>query len=248
MSEYYRFSDNPNIISTYTPLFGCFNDIFSCFVGMFCPSCLFGIIYKKANFGKCWIGCLKLSFLQFIINFFFSSILFSIEWDLLLSPQYTFSENKKECISQNPSCVDLNEYNSNLTYLQNNNCTLPSNITICNCSKQVLYEECHYNKDSLKQDFYLCSVMISILSIINILVFFCCMGSFLGHYRNKISHKYNILYNSKNNFLLYCLPCTSSCALCQEYQTVRMLETIYPTKPTNNLNNPPPSKITNVQF
>ena len=57
------------------------------------------------------------------------------------------------------------------------------------------------------------------------------MGLFLGHYRTKISYKYNILNNNRYNFLIHCIPFTNQCALCQEYNTIESIEAVKPLIP-----------------
>ena len=59
------------------------------------------------------------------------------------------------------------------------------------------------------------------------------MGLFLGYYRNEISHKYNILYNSRYNFFIHCNPFTNLCALCQEYNSIKRIEDILPINPVS---------------
>ena len=46
-------------------------------------------------------------------------------------------------------------------------------------------------------------------------------GCFYGHYRTKISQKYNILHNSRYDFCIHFIPCVHQLALCQEYKAVQ---------------------------
>ena len=48
----------------YEKLFNCFDDMYSCLVGLFFPSCLFGDTYEKAGYGNCLTGFLKMFSLQ----------------------------------------------------------------------------------------------------------------------------------------------------------------------------------------
>ena len=71
MEPYYKFTGNDY---KFIPLFSCFENICSCSMGLCFPYCLFGKIYEKAKFGKCWVGCIKLLSLQilrynFLIHF-----------------------------------------------------------------------------------------------------------------------------------------------------------------------------------
>ena len=49
----------------------------------------------------------------------------------------------------------------------------------------------------------------------------CC---YYGHYRTKLSRKYNILHNSRYDMFVHALPCVHQLSLCQEYNTVSRLE------------------------
>ena len=65
-----------------------------------------------------------------------------------------------------------------------------------------------------------------ILNMINMIIFLSMNGVFYGYYRNKISSKYNILNNSRNNYYIHCIPCIHQLALCQEYNTINRIELI----------------------
>ena len=59
-------------------------------------------------------------------------------------------------------------------------------------------------------------------------------GIFFGHYRTKISQKYNILHNSRYDFCIHFIPCVHQLALCQEYNTIYRIE--YLDKPIYGVN------------
>ena len=220
MDQYYRFTNDRNY---FLPLCGCFQDLCSCSMGFFFPFCLFGRIYEKAGFGSCWMGCCKFFSLQFLISSFFSLIMFFTEWNMLISKSPSVMNDINKCI-RNSTCH--NEYkNFNSTKCLINNTTIS-----CDCLKEPLQKQCDFNNNlpDLLENLSFVMVFINILSILTICTVF---GLFLGHYRNKISHKYNILYNSRYNFIIHFLPCTNQCALCQEYNTINMIEIIHSSQP-----------------
>ena len=63
MEHYYKLSNDK--INYFHPLLSCFENICSCSMGLCFPYCLFGRIYEKAQFGKCWVGCCKYLMIQF---------------------------------------------------------------------------------------------------------------------------------------------------------------------------------------
>jgi Cys-rich protein (TIGR01571 family) len=216
--------NNIHNINRFSPLLGCFEDMCSCSMGLLFPYCLFGRIYERAQFGKCWIGCCKYLSLQLIINMFFSIIIYNMEWNMLLSKKIDFT-NKLEICNNNNTCLENIEY-FNYEKFYDNKCSLSNSTIICECSKQTLIDECKYNINTLPHVLNIFFAYITIISFINLLVLSCFNGLFLGHYRKKISHKYNILYNSRYNFLVHCIPCINQCALCQEYNTIDIIESI----------------------
>ena len=192
-------------------------------MGLCFPYCLFGRIYEKAQFGKCWIGCCKYLFIQIFINAIFSSIIYSVEWEIILEDQYDFL-NKLQICKTNSSCVkNFNEIT------MNNDCSV-NTTDICNCSKTLFIDQCNYDNNILPDKIDILIYYITIVSLLNIITLSSTMGLFLGHYRTKISHKYNILNNSRYN-LIHCIPFTNQCALCQEYNTIDEIETIKPLTP-----------------
>jgi len=231
--ENYNNLNTENNINTFNSLYSCFNNFYICTIGLFFPYCLFGKIYEIAQFGDCLTGCCKLFSLQFFISLFFSVIYFIIEWNMFLSKEYTFINEIDSC-NQNTICY--NRYiDFNHTELINNHCKITyhntSNTTdICKCLKNPLVNQCEYNSN-LSNTLYDMMIYIYFVSFINsfILCFF--TGLFLGHYRNRISQKYNILYNSRYNFLLHCCPLTNPLALCQEYNSIDVIETFRPFNP-----------------
>ena len=232
MDNYYKFSnDNHNY---FNPLLGCFENLCSCSMGLFCPACLFGRIYEKADFGKCWVGCCKLLLLQISINFIFSSIIYSTEYNMILKKQFEFNNQMNLCFKYNSTCEsDVKNFDDKSFY--NNKCILNNSTYICDCSKDVLLQKCDYDLNKLPLEIYNLFIFITIISLFNIIALSCFTGLFLGHYRTKISHKYNILYNSRYNFLIHCIPFTNQCALCQEYNSIERIELIKPLQPNNKI-------------
>ena len=227
MDQYYRITNQGNLnkINYYNPLCGCFQDMCSCSMGFFFPFCLFGRIYEKAGFGSCWVGCCKFFSLQFLISTFFSLIMFFTEWNMLISKNPSVMNDINKCI-KNTTCE--NEYKN---FKFNTTKCLINNTTItCDCLREPLQKQCDFNNNlpDLINDMSIVIFFINILSILTICTVF---GLCLGHYRNKISHKYNILYNSRYNFLIHFLPCTNQCALCQEYNTINIIETVIQSSP-----------------
>ena len=224
MEQYYKFTGNDY---KFIPLFSCFENLCSCSMGLCFPYCLFGKIYEKAQFGKCWVGCIKLLSLQILINCFFSTIIYSLEWNMFLQKEFEYSKQLYLC-NKNQTCqINYNDYE---TELINNKC-ITNNTEICDCSNKILIDKCNYSLNTLPNNIENFINYIVIISFINILILSTFTGLFLGHYRTKISHKYNILYNSRYNFLIHFIPCTNQCALCQEYNTIEMIEAIRPIEP-----------------
>ena len=225
MDQYYKLSNNNNNqVNTFNPLFSCIDNLCTCSMGLCFPYCLFGRIYERAEFGSCFVGCCKLFSLQFIINLSFSLSIYSLEWDMFLKKEFEFTEQIQICNNNNICFTDIEKFDYKTLY--DNKCliTNTTNTTeICECSKQPLIDQCNFNNElpGILNHFYL---YITIIGIINLLVLSCFTGLLLGHYRTKISHKYNILYNSRYNFLLHFLPCTNQCALCQEYNSIDTIE------------------------
>ena len=190
-------------------------------MGLCFPYCLFGRIYQKAQFGKCWVGCCKLFSLQILINSFFSAIVYSMEWNMFLQKELEFSKQLNIC-DKNQTCHINNTFQKQL---YDNNC-ITNNTEICDCSSKILIQQCDYSLNTLPIKINHFINFMIILSFLNILILSSCTGCFLGHYRTKLSHRYNILYNSRYNFLIHCIPCTNQCALCQEYNTIDKPEVI----------------------
>lgn len=223
MNQYYKLSNDDVRNNFFHPLFSCFEDICSCSMGLCFPYCLFGRIYEKAGFGSCFTGCCKYLSIQIIISLIFSSIIYSIEWNMLLSKEFKFMNNINEC-NKNSTCkIDYKNFNKT-------ECLIDNTTIICDCLREPLYEQCSFNSD-LPNLIENMSIYIFLVSIINMFIIYTMFGLFLGYYRTKISHKYNILYNSRYNFLIHFLPCTNQCALCQEYNTINEIETIQPLQP-----------------
>ena len=112
----------------------------------------------------------------------------------------------------------------------NNDCSV-NTTDICDCSKELFINQCNYDNDILPGKVEHLINYITIISLLNIFTLSCTMGLFLGHYRTKISYKYNILNNNRYNFLIHCIPFTNQCALCQEYNTIESIEAVKPLIP-----------------
>ena len=212
MHQYQKFSDSN--INNFNHLLSCFDNLCSLSMGLFFPQCLFGRIYELAGFGECFVGCCKIFSIQFITNLLFSSIIFIKELDTLYSNN--FINDISNCTKDNI----CNDYN--YTQIYDNNCSL-KNINICDCLKNPIVEKCHWEQNlpnTLNNLFY----YIFILSVVNITINLNINGIFYGHYRTKLSQKYNILHNSRYDFCIHFIPCIHQLALCQEYNTVYRLE------------------------
>ena len=212
---------NMDKINYFDSLCGCLDNLCSCSMGLLFPYCLFGKIYERANFGSCFTGCCKLFTLQFLINTLFGSIIFLIEWNMLLKDELNYEYKINSC-NDGEKCH--NDYiNFDYVSLNNNNCIITNNTDICDCLKKPLIEQCEkFHSD----DYIHMTNYILFLSILNGLILCISTGLFLGHYRTKISHKYNILYNNRYDCLIHCNPLTNQCALCQEYNTINRIENV----------------------
>ena len=221
MNQYHKLSNNNNQVNTFNPLFTCLDNLCTCSMGLCFPYCLFGRIYERAEFGSCFVGCCKLLSLQIIINLFFSLIIYFLEWDMFLKKELEFTEQIQICNNNNTCLSDIENFDYKTLY--DNKCLINNKTDICECSKQPLIDQCNFNNElpDILNSFYL---YLTILSINNLLILSSFTGLLLGHYRTKISHKYNILYNSRYNFLIHFFPCTNQCALCQEYNSIDTIE------------------------
>ena len=223
MEQYQKFSDLGHV-NNFDSICGCFDNLCSLSMGLFFPQCLFGRIYELSGFGDCFVGCCKIFSIQFIINLIFSGIIFVEELDTLYGGDYiTYINN----CTADKSCD-----NYNYTQIYDNNCSL-NNTSICDCLKKPIVEKCHWEKDlpnTLNNLFY----YIFILSMVNIAINLNINGLFYGHYRTKISQKYNILHNSRYDFCIHFIPCIHQLALCQEYNTIYRIE--YLDKPIYAVN------------
>tara|TARA_B100000902_G_scaffold360225_1_gene376679 strand:+ start:34 stop:621 length:588 start_codon:yes stop_codon:yes gene_type:complete len=193
-------------------------------MGLCFPQCLFGRIYEISGFGECFVGCCKILSIQFIINIIFSGIIGIEELDTLYGGDYITDINN---CTAGKSCD-----NYNYTQIYDNDCSL-NNTSICDCLKKPIVEKCHWEKDlpnTLNNLFY----YIFILSMVNLAINLNINGLFYGHYRTKISQKYNILHNSRYDFCIHFIPCVHQLALCQEYNTIYRIE--YLDKPIYTVN------------
>jgi Cys-rich protein (TIGR01571 family) len=220
MNMYQKFSD----INQFDSICGCFSNLCSLSMGCLFPQCLFGRIYELSGFGECFVGCCKICSLQFIINAIFSSIIINKEINTLYNQDYI--TDIKNC-SRDTVCKDYN-----YTEIYDNNCSL-NNTVICDCLRKPLVEKCHWEHNlpnTLNDLFY----YIFIISMVNVAINLNINGIFFGHYRTKISQKYNILHNSRYDFCIHFMPCIHQLALCQEYNTVYRIE--YLDKPVYAVN------------
>jgi len=214
MDKYQKISDFGNI-NHFDNICGCFSNLCSLSMGLIFPQCLFGRIYEISGFGECFVGCCKILSIQFIINTIFSFIIFNKEL-LFINKGSKYDINY--CINNNNNCH--NDFNYTLIY--NNNCSINNN-TICDCLKDSIIKKCNFEKniDTELIDLY---EYISMISILNLIIYMTINGCFYGHYRTKISRRYNILHNSRWDFIIHFLPCVHQIALCQEYNTICRLE------------------------
>ncbi len=217
MNNYVKLSNNVNYFDN---IFSCCNNICSLALGYFFPHCLFGKTYELISEGECFVGCCKIYLLHFFTNMFFSVI-------GIFKGINLFNDSSVEYINNCTINSECKKYN--ITKLINNNCTISNTTNICPCLREPLIKYCHYEKDLPDKiiDYY---EFITILSLINIFVYLTINGCFYGHYRTKISKKYNILHNSRCDFWIHFFPCIHQLALCQEYNTVSRIEyeIIYP--------------------
>ena len=216
MDKYQKISDYGNV-NHFDNICGCFNNLCSLSMGCLFPQCLFGRIYEISGFGECFTGCCKIFSIQFIINLIFSGIIINKELTTLYSSKQ-FNEQISEC-KDNLMCKD---YYYNYTNIYDNNCVI-KNTSTCNCLIDPLLTKCNYEK-SLSNNLLNLLEYISIISFINFIMLLTLNGCFYGHYRTKISRRYNILHNSRWDFIIHFLPCVHQIALCQEYNTVSRLE------------------------
>ena len=223
MNQYYKISNNGEMnVNYFNNLFGCFEDLCSCSMGLCFPYCLFGRIYEKAGFGSCIAGCSKYIALQMGISSIFTFMIYLIEYNMILKNMSLITEDISGCNVNDTCKIDYHNFNKT-------QCPV-DNTTICNCLIKPLKNQCEFDQnlpDTLENMY----IYISFVSIMNTLIMCNALGLFLGYYRTKISHKYNILYNSRYNFLIHCLPCSNQCALCQEYNTINLIDSVINVQP-----------------
>ena len=221
MERYKKLNDMN--INRFDNLFGCFSNLCSFSMGCLFPQCLFGRIHELSGYGDCFLGCCKIWSIQFIVNLLFSGIYFFKEFDTLYEKEFDGLIN---------NCSEHNECNNyyNYTQIYDNNCSL-NNTVICPCLREPVVEKCKWQKN-LPNTLYDLYEFIMFVSIINLFVNLTINGCFYGHYRTRISRKYNILHNSKWDFWIHFLPCCHQLALCQEYNTLYRLE-VEPVYPIN---------------
>ena len=206
-------------INQFDSLCGCFDNICVLSMGLCFPYCLFGRTYKLSGFGGCLLGCCKIFSIQFIVNLFFSGIILNNELKTLYDTPYL--QDITNC-NTDPTCTT---YPGNYTKIYDNNCIIDHNNSyeICDCLQKPLIEKCNYDHN-LPEIIHDLSRFILIVSLINFFVYFNINGLFYGYYRTKLSKKYNILHNSRYDFLIHFNPFTHLCALCQEYNTIYRIE------------------------
>ena len=216
-----------NEINVFTDLYHC-NNLYICIIGLFFPYCLFGKTYERGDYGNFYGGCCRLFSIHCILSSIVVYINLVIYNNLILTEQ-SVNEAKINLCNDNKSCFTNSSIYS-LVIL--NDCNYISNIAICTCLKNSLLNQCIFNNnlpnliDNVMYYMY-------IISIIGIFVIYVINGLFLGNFRYKISYKYNILSTNRYNFLIHCCPFTHHCALCQEYNTVNMIEVFRPFNPVD---------------
>ena len=217
--NYYKELSSFGDINRFDHICECFNNMCVFSMGILFPQCLFGRIYELSGFGECFVGCCKIFSLQFIISLIFSGIIMNREIEIIYDIDYITDINN---CTQEKICNDYN-----YTRLYDNNCVI-NQTDICDCLKQPLIEKCHYEHE-LPETINNFINFIFIISMINMVIYTNINGIFYGHYRTKISQKYNILHNSRYDYLIHCIPCVHQLALCQEYNTICRIEnTIQP--------------------
>ena len=209
MDGYKRLNDIK--INHFDSIFGCFSNLCSLSMSILFPECLFGRIYELAGFGECFFGCFKIFIIQLMINLSFTIFILNNT----LNNIYDNNINNK--ISNCTINYDCQHYN--YTKIFNNNCLI-GDIKICSCLVDPLLEKCHYEKNI---SIYSYNSLI-ILSFIYFMIHIIINGCYYGHYRTKLSRKYNILHNSRYDMFVHALPCVHQLSLCQEYNTVSRLE------------------------
>ena len=205
----------------------CFQNLCVFSMGCFFPHCLFGRIYERAGFGTCMTGCCKYYSVHLLIGLITGLINYYIQWNMIIKKEMIYLNNIDKC-EKLVICNNTINYDE----IHNNSCEISNSTEICNCLKQPIIDKCNFEED-LPNIINNMIIYITIISFISSFFIWLYSGVFLGYYRTKIAHKYNILYNSRYNCLLHFNPITNPCALCQEYNTVDRIETYLPTKPIN---------------
>lgn len=225
----------PNIYvqNKYVGLFTCFDDPYSCIIGFVFPYCLFGDIYKKAQFGDCLTGCSKMFSIYFILWIFFLISHLRMEYNVFLSKEGKYLESIESCKNNNECYIDIDKQLK--TY--DDKCLPTNNTQVCDCLLKPYSKYCEFNDNELPQ---IMDLMIYYTFIINLIHFFVgslSMGLFSGYYRNKISYQLDINENTWKSFWIHCCPLTHLLALCQEYKSVEKYNhtTVMPIT-TENIN------------
>ena len=211
-----------NDVNHFDSIFSCFNNLCVCIMGLLFPKCLFGRIYEISGFGECCLGVCNIFLLHFISNLLISLIFFLGPSSVFIN--YNFDDFIHICEEQKI----CGNFNSTIKYYNKTTCEFKNN-TLCNCFKESLLKKCNYEKnyENYIENFIF---YVNFVSLINMFMGLCINGIFYGHYRTKISKKYNILHNKYCDFCIHFIPCLHQLALCQEYNTVYRLEEsiIYP--------------------
>lgn len=198
----------------YDGLFNCFDDIYSCFLGFFCPSCLFGETYKKAGFGNCLTGFFKMFSLQFITSFIFLICYLNVQYNLLYKNISPYIEDIYRCEKNNQTCIT-----HNIDYYDTN-CLKINMTNLCKCLEKPIMNYCYFNQNELPNIINDLTTLTLIINGIHFITISCLFGFFSGYYRRKISHKFAIRENTQKTFWIHCCPITHLLALCQEYKTI----------------------------
>ena len=211
-----------NTVNYFDNIFSCFNNLCVCSMGFLFPKCLFGRIYEISGFGECCVGFCNIFLLHFMSNLFISFLLLIKPVSVFIN--YNFDDFISICEEHNY----CGGFNNTIKYYNKTTCEFKNN-TLCNCFKDSLLKKCNYEKN-YENNIENLIIYINLISLINLFIGLFINGIFYGHYRTKISKKYNILHNKYSDFCIHFTPFLHELALCQEYNTIYRLEEsiIYP--------------------
>ena len=203
---------------SYGSLFSCFDDMYSCLLGLFCPSCLFGDTYEKAGFGNCLSGFFKMFSLQVTVSSIFLLVYLNIYYHLMYLNITPYLDDIAHCEKNTTCSFDIEYLNSNY---YNSECSFLNNSISCECLENSLTNYCNFNNNQLPGIVEKLSIYTSLINLGHFLTISFIFGIFSGYYRRKISHKLSISENSQKSFWIHCCFFTHLLALCQEYKAVK---------------------------